>query len=60
MSLNYILRNFDIFGLTQGFHFGHWVHKERGRSLFFKTEMGGIITILVVISLCGTFALYTN
>jgi hypothetical protein len=59
MNFNYLLRTVDVFGLTQGLHFGHWVHKEKGRSLFFKTEMGGIITILVIICFCGTFSLYS-
>jgi len=45
MKIGQALRNCDFFGTNVGMHFGRRVSREKGRSLLFTTEIGGLFTI---------------
>lgn len=49
MKIEQILRNCDLFGTNVGMHFGRRVNREKGRSLAFTTEIGGLFTIACAI-----------
>ena len=50
MGIGQKLRSFDFFGTNVGLHFGRWIKREKGRTISYQTEIGGIIT--VICSLC--------
>ena len=46
MHLRNFFKSFDVFGINIGLHFGHWQTKEKGREISYKTEIGGIVSII--------------
>jgi len=45
MQLKNFIKSFDQFGINVGLHFGHWISKEKGRDISYKTYIGGIASI---------------
>jgi hypothetical protein len=60
MKLSPFLKHCDIFGAEVGLHFGNWPKNEKERSVSYKTEIGGLFSLIcIVLFFCalGTFSM---
>ena len=58
MQLRNFVKSFDIFGINVGLHFGHWQTKDKGREISYKTEIGGLVSIIYLSCFWIAFFIY--